>query len=198
MIVIGLTGSIGTGKSTVTQQFALCGAATLDSDKVVHGLLGSGGEAVAAVAQLFPSSQDHDKIDRKIVGALVFGNPGKLAKLEAIVHPLVRKAQEHFIKQAWIAGRKIAVLDIPLLFETEGEKRCDVTVVTTAPAFIQRQRVFKRVGMTEEKFTSILAAQMPDREKRKRGDFIVHTGLGRAESLLQVKQIVALLNRRCD
>jgi len=196
MIIIGLTGSIGTGKSTVTKQFAQCGAATLDSDQVVHALLGPGGEAVKAVAKLFPDTYQNGEINRKLLGAEVFGNPEKRKQLEAIVHPLVRKAQEEFIQKARISGSRFVVLDIPLLFETGAEKRCDVTVVTTASLSVQRSRVLAREGMTQEKFNHILAAQMPDAEKRRLGDFVVPTGRGKAESLRRVKQILSQLSSR--
>jgi dephospho-CoA kinase len=193
MIVIGLTGSIGTGKSTVTKQFAKCGAATLDSDHVVHALLGPGGEAVAPVTALFPGAHETGRINRRKLGREVFGNDSMLRRLEAILHPLVRQAQDRFIGKALLEGRRFVVLDIPLLFETQGEKRCDVTVVTDAPLFIQQARVLRRPGMTREKFERILARQMPAHEKRRRADFIVTTGLGKYASLVQVKQILCRL-----
>jgi dephospho-CoA kinase len=193
VIIIGLTGSIGTGKSTVTKQFSGCGAATLDSDLVVHQLLARGGEAVAPVAKRFPATLESDHINRKKLGAEVFGQPEKLKHLEAIVHPLVRQVQDSFIRGARKQGASFVVLDIPLLFETQGEKRCDVTVVTVAPLFIQRARVLKRPNMTEEKFRHILAAQMPTEQKLKRSDFVVTTGLGKAASLKQVRRIMAHL-----
>jgi dephospho-CoA kinase len=194
MIVIGLTGSIGTGKSTVTAQFSQCGAATLNSDETVHALLAAGGEAVKPVAKLFPETLEHAGINRRILGAEVFDSPAKLRKLEAILHPLVRKAQDKFIREAAAAGKQVVVLDIPLLFETGGEKRCDAVVVTTAPLAVQRQRVLKRSGMSEERFKKILSLQMPDVQKRSRADFIVNTGLGLGASLRQVKRILASLS----
>jgi dephospho-CoA kinase len=190
MIVIGLTGSIGTGKSTVTKQFAECGAATLDSDKVVHNLLAHGGAAVEKVAELFPVAHENGSINRRRLGTEVFGNKTKLTMLEAIIHPLVRQVQDNFIRMARLRGKKIVVLDIPLLFETKGEERCHFTVVTHAPAFIQKQRVLKRPNMTEEKLAHILAAQMSTHEKRRRSDFTVNTGLGKHESLRQVQRIL--------
>jgi dephospho-CoA kinase len=194
MIVIGLTGSIGTGKTTVTGQFAALGAATLDSDAVVHALLG--GEAVKDVAALFPETLEKNRINRRLLGAEVFGNPAKLKALEAILHPRVRAEQDRFIRKARLKGEHFVVLDIPLLFETQGEKRCDVTVVTTAPRFIQQQRVYARPNMTPEKFKRILAAQMPDCEKRQRADFVVHTGQGKAASFKEVRRILAKLSSR--
>jgi dephospho-CoA kinase len=190
MIIIGLTGSIGMGKSTLAKQFANCGAAVCDSDAVVHRLLGNGGKAVEKVGKLFAGAQKGNAIDRAAVAKEVFANPAKLKQLEAILHPLVRDEQERFIRKARIRKKKIAVLDIPLLFETKGEERCDVTLVASAPAFLQRRRVFMRPQMTEEKFARILAQQMKDSEKRKRADFVVRTGLGKYASLTQVKHIL--------
>lgn len=198
MIVIGLTGSIGAGKTTVTRQLRQCGAATLDSDRVVHQLLGIGGAAVKPVGELFPAALDKDHIDRKKLGAEAFHDAEKMKSLEAILHPLVRKAQDAFIRRARMRGKRFVVLDIPLLFETQGEKRCDATIVTTAPLFIQRRRVFSRPNMTEEKFARILAAQMPQHEKIKRADFVVHTGLGKAQSLAQARRILFCLTRETD
>lgn len=193
MIVIGLTGSIGTGKSTATKQFARFGALTLNSDTVVHELLAPGGEAVAEVAALFPATLEWGRINHQLLGAEVFGNAEKRKALEAIIHPLVRKRQDGFLCKARLKGARLAVLDIPLLFETGGEKRCDATVVTLAPAFIQKRRVFARPNMNERKFRHILAAQMPDAQKKKRADFIVRTGLGKAHSLKEVKKILLRL-----
>jgi dephospho-CoA kinase len=194
MIVIGLTGSIGTGKSTIARQFARLGAATLDSDKVVHALLAKGGEAVEEVARLFPAARVNGAIDRKLLGREVFGKPVKLKLLESVIHPLVRKAQDEFIRKSRRAVRRFVVLDIPLLFETEGEKRCDYVVVTDASPFLQRQRVLARPGMTEEKFTAVVAAQMPAFQKRRRADFVICTGLGRYVSQKEVKRILCRLN----
>jgi dephospho-CoA kinase len=186
-LVIGLTGSIGMGKSTVSRMFARCGVPVLDSDIVVHTLLAPKGKAVAAVGKLFPATLDKNYIDRKKLGAEVFGNPGKLKQLEAILHPLVREAQQQFIQAMKRMGKKSVLLDIPLLFETKAELSCNKVVVVTAPPFIQKQRVLPRKNMTEEKFHRILTLQMPDREKRKRADVIINTGYGKAASLRQVK-----------
>jgi dephospho-CoA kinase len=193
MIVIGLTGSIGTGKSTVTQQFAQLGGATLDSDQVVHELLAPGGEAVAEVAMLFPAALAGNAIDRRRLGAEVFGQPEKLRRLEAVIHPLVRQAQDTFIRKAKEQGKEFVVLDIPLLFETGGEKRCDAVVVTTATPEIQRERVLARPNMTEEKLALILEAQMPDMEKRARADFVIDTSLGKEASLRAAEGILLQL-----
>jgi len=196
MIIIGLTGSIGTGKTTVTSQFAACGAATLNSDEVVHALLGKGGAAVAPVAKLFPEALDGDHIDRRKLGAEVFGNEAKRKALEAIIHPLVHEAQDVFIRKAEAEGKTVVVLDIPLLFETGGEKRCDAVVVTTATPEIQRERVLARPNMTAEKFERILHAQMPDAEKRRRADFVIDTSFGEKASLEEVKRIYLKLTQK--
>lgn len=193
MIVIGLTGSIGMGKSTVARQCALLGAKTLNSDEVVHRLMAPRGQAFASIAKCFPQAVVDGKIDRKILGGIVFKDAAKLTMLESILHPLVRREEEHFANAMRSKGAKIVVFDIPLLFETGGDSRMDATLVATAPAFIQRQRVMARPHMTAEKFASILTKQMPDREKRKRADFIVQTGLGFAASMRQIKCMMEML-----
>jgi len=196
MIVIGLTGSIGMGKSTVAKQFRACGAAVCDSDAIVHRLLAPKGAAAAEISRLFPGTVKSGVIDRKLLGKEVFGNNAKLRKLEAALHPLVHEAQDRFIRRARAYSKKVVVLDIPLLFETGGEERCDATVVATAPAALQRQRVFRRTHMTEEKFAQILSRQMKDSEKRRRADFIVHTGQGKSASLKEVRRIIAYLLKK--
>lgn len=193
MIVIGLTGSIGMGKSTVARQCAILGAKTLSSDEVVHRLMQPGGKAFSLVAQAFPDAVAQGKIDRKKLGANVFSDEKKLKILEAILHPLVIMEEEKFGRAQKKLGAKILVLDIPLLFETGGERRMDITLVATAPAFIQAQRVLARPNMTREKLAHIRAKQMPDREKRKRADFVIHTGLGKAASMRQIKVLWGML-----
>lgn len=193
--IIGLTGSIGMGKTTVARMFIRQGVAACDSDAIVHKLMEKGGKAVEAISKLFPAALKDGGIDRQSLGREVFGNSEKLAKLEAILHPLVVEGQREFIKRARLKGIRLVVLDIPLLFETGAEKRCHNVVVVTAPAFIQRQRVLARPRMTEEKFANILARQMPDREKRRRADRVIDTGLGKARSAAQVKKYVCSLNR---
>jgi len=187
MIVIGLTGSIGMGKSTIARQCALLGAKTLNSDDVVHSLMQPGGRAFSAVAAAFPAAAVGGKIDRKKLGEIVFADEKKLKTLEAILHPLVRNEEEKFAMGMKRKGARVVVFDIPLLFETGGNRRMHATLVATAPAFIQAQRVLSRPTMTREKFAAIVKKQMPDREKRKRADFIVHTGLGFAASMRQIK-----------
>jgi dephospho-CoA kinase len=199
MIIIGLTGSIGMGKSTVASQFALLGAKICSADACVHKLMSNGGAAVAAVQKNFPTAvstspsgrwQGEGFIDRKILGKIVFADKQKLLLLENILHPLVQKMEDNFCVRAKKLGAKIAVLDIPLLFETDGHERVDYTVVVSAPAFIQKQRVMTRKNMTEEKFERIIASQMQDLEKRNRADFVIPTGLGKAYSFKQVKQLI--------
>jgi len=196
MIIIGLTGSIGQGKSTIAKQFGRYGAAVCDSDKVVHQLLGPKGEAVEKIAALFPAAKKNNAIDRALLGREVFVDDEKLKLLESVLHPLVHRAQDRFIRRARIRKKQIVILDIPLLFETGGEIRCDYTVVVTAPPFLQRHRVFKRPQMSEEKFARILARQMPDREKCKRADFIIRTGLGKYTSLQAVRNILFALQKK--
>jgi dephospho-CoA kinase len=190
MIVLGLTGSIGMGKSTAARMLKRMGAPVCDSDAVVHTLLGKGGAAVPAIDAAFPGVVRDGAVDRRALGAAVFGNPQALKRLEGILHPAVQTAQCSFLRQAARGGAKVAVLDIPLLFETGGERRVDRTVVVTAPFMIQRSRVLARPGMTPEKFTAILARQMPDAEKRRRADYVVNTGDGRLRTRRALHRIM--------
>lgn len=190
MIIIGLTGSIGMGKSLTAAMLRRLGGAVHSADAVVHRVLAAGGDAVPAVAAQFPQAHVQHAIDRKILGSLVFGQPEKLRRLEAILHPIVRQAEQEKIAQARAAGKKFIVLDIPLLFETGAEQRCDATISVTAPASVQRRRVLARPDMTPGKFAQILAAQMPDAEKRHRATYVVHTGYGRCAAWLQLKWIL--------
>lgn len=194
MIVIGLTGSIGMGKSTVAQMFAEEGAPSYNSDAAVHELYAKGGAAVDAVEAAFPGVARDGAIDRNLLGARVLNNTPELRKLEAIVHPLVGKAQAAFLRTHRDGGMKVVVLDIPLLFEGGGEKRVDKTVVVSAPADVQRARVLGRGGMTEEKFEQILARQMPDAEKRQRADFVIDTGVSLEETRAQVRRVLDALS----
>lgn len=192
MIIIGLTGSIGMGKTTVAAQFAALGCATHNSDAAVHQALSPNGEAFEEVALTFPSAWDKKKhiIKRGVLADLIFNNSDKRKELEAILHPIVQYNQSVFLRHQKKMGRDIALLDIPLLFETGAEDRVDYTVVVTAPYFIQRQRVLKRPSMSAERFSKILQTQMPDREKRERADFVIQTGLGKAHSFRQAKKIL--------
>ena len=182
MIVIGLTGSIGMGKSTVSKQFALLGAKVASADDFVHYLLKNDLKIIAEIAKEFPNAIIDGVIERKILGKIVFADAEKRKILEQILHPKVVALEEKFVKKQRNLGAKLVVLDIPLLFETGAENRVDYTVVVTAPKFIQRRRVLARIGVTPEKFEQILKTQMPDNEKRKRADFIIQTGLGKAYS----------------
>lgn len=193
MRILGLTGSIGMGKSTAAAMLRALGLPVHDADAAVHRLLGPGGKAVAAVAAAFPGVERDRAIDRKALGAKVFGQPAALKKLEAILHPLVRREEQLFLRRCRQQRRKVAVLDIPLLFETGAEKRCDGVVVVTAPQFLQSQRVLKRQGMTPERLGQILSQQMPDSEKRRRADWVVDTGLGRRPTLAALARVVRRL-----
>jgi dephospho-CoA kinase len=190
MVILGLTGSIGMGKSAAARAFRRLGVPIHDADKAVHALLAEGGKAVAAVAEAFPGVVRDGAVDRQALARRVFDDAAALARLEALLHPLVRRSEQQFLRAAKAHGRRLVVLDIPLLFETGGEDRCDAVVVVSAPAFVQAQRVLKRPGMTRDRLESILARQMPDAEKRRRADFVVPTGLGLDFSLRAVREIV--------
>ncbi len=193
MIVIGLTGSIGMGKSTVTKMFAEEGAPGFDSDAAVHALYAAGGAAVGPVEAAFPGVTKDGAIDRAALSARVVGNPEQIKALELIVHPLVRRAQMQFLQDQRDAGAPFVVLDIPLLFEGSGAKFVDKIVVVSAPAEVQRARVLARPGMTVEKFEAILALQMPDAEKRARADFVIDTSGSFDETRAQVRAVLDAL-----
>jgi dephospho-CoA kinase len=193
MIVIGLTGSIGMGKSTVAKMFAEEGAPSFDSDAAVHALYARGGAAVAPVAAAFPGVERDGAIDRAALSPLVVDNPEAMKRLEAIVHPLVRQAQADFLQRNRDAGVKAVVLDIPLLFETGVAGAFDKIVVVSAPPEVQRTRVLARPGMTPEKFESLLARQVPDAEKRARADFVIDTGGDFDATRAQVRAVLDAL-----
>lgn len=193
MITIGLTGSIAMGKSTVASQCALLGAKITNADTLVHELMQPGGAAYPEVSKAFPSAVKTGVIDRKLLGGIVFKDTQKLTVLESILHPLVMEAEEQFVQKQRRLGVRVVVLDIPLLFEVGGDARFDMTLVASSPYLIQHQRVMKRSGMTEEKFASILAKQMPDSEKRARADMVINTGLGKAYSMRQLASLFKLL-----
>ncbi len=193
MLVLGLTGSIGMGKTETAKMFRSLGIPVFDADAAVHQLYAEGGAAVAAVEEAFPGVTVDGTIDRDRLGQAVLGNADAIARLEKIVHPLVRQAQIDFRLRAEAEGADIAVLDIPLLYETGGEARVDKVVVVSAPADVQRKRVLERPGMTEEKFNAILAKQLPDPEKRARADFVIETDRGLDDALQQVKALVETL-----
>ncbi len=196
MIVIGLTGSIGMGKSTAAEMLRTLGVPVHCSDDAVHALFAdTKGQAYTAICAAFPYFEypqiyKNREIDRKALGKVVFGNDEARKKLENILHPLVRQSQDHFIRTQQKAGRSIVALDIPLLFETGAEQHVDVTAVVSAPYEIQRARVLARDGMDEEKFHAIVERQMSDGEKCARADYVIQTGLGRAETMQQIKTML--------
>ena len=191
MIVLGLTGSIGMGKSTAVAVLRRLGVAVYDADAEIHKMMGRGGAAVAAVEAAFPGVRGEDgAIDRRRLGQRVFGNPAELRRLEHILHPRVRAVERRWVAQQRARGARLAVLDIPLLFETDRIDRVDGVIVVSAPLRLQRERVMRRPGMTAERFAAILATQYPDREKRRRADFVVSTALSRAAAARQIAAIV--------
>ena len=192
MIVLGLTGSIGMGKSTTAKMFAEAGVPVHDSDEAVHRLYS--GAAAPLVEAAFPGTVVDGVVDRAKLGARVLGDAAALKRLEAIIHPLVRADADAFLAMHRNAGESIAVLDIPLLFETGGRGRVDKVVVVTAPTEIQRQRVLARPGMTAEKLAAILAKQVPDAEKRRLADFVIDTGQGLEAARAAVATIIAELS----
>jgi dephospho-CoA kinase len=183
------------GKSTAAAMLRRQGAWVHDADATVHELLGHGGAAVAAISRAFPGMVKKGAVDRAALGKRVFGDKPALRRLEAIVHPLVRERTDRFIAAAARARRPLVILDIPLLFETGG-RRCDATIVVTAPPFLQAQRVLRRPGMSPEKLSAILARQMPDREKRHRADAVVTSGLGKAPTFRQLARALRRLRRQ--
>ena len=188
MFILGLTGSLGMGKSTAARFFAEAGVPVHDADAVVHRLYE--GEAAAAIEAAFPGTTAGGKVDRNKLAARVLGDAAALQRLEAIVHPLVQEAERRLLAEAAATGEKIAVLDIPLLFETGGDRRVDAVVVVSAPPDVQRTRVLERPGMTIEKLESILSKQMPDAEKRRRADFVVDSSQGFESARAQVRAIL--------
>ncbi len=199
MMLVGLTGSIGMGKSTTAQMFADEGVPVYDADAAVHALYAKGGAAVAALQAAFGEDVVVDgAIDRNRLGARVLNDPAAMKQLEAIVHPLVGASRTGFFEAARAAAAPIVILDIPLLFETGGEKAVQAVVVVSAPAELQRQRVLARPGMTPEKFEAIFARQLPDAEKRSRADFVIDTGQGLESARDQVRKVLATLRRRLD
>ncbi len=192
--VLGLTGSIGMGKSATAAIFRRLGVPVHDADAAVHALYR--GAAVGPIGEAFPGAVRDGMVDRAALGALVLNDPPRLRVLEAIVHPLVRCEEEGFLARARAAGSPLAVLDIPLLFETGGEARCDAVLVVSAPESVQRERVLARPGMTEERLAAIRAKQMPDPQKRGQAHFVVDTGRGLASAEAQLRSIVAALAGR--
>ena len=195
MILVGLTGSIGMGKSTTAKMFASEGVPVYDADAAVHALYAPGGAAVAPIEAAFPGVTGPKGVDRARLSHQVVGKPAELKRLEAIVHPLVAESRGAFFQDAVRKGADIVVLDIPLLFETGGERAMDAVVVVTAPAHVQRKRVLARESMDEAKLDAILARQMEDAEKRVRAHFVVDTSEGLDHAREQVRHILATLRR---
>lgn len=195
-LLIGLTGSIGMGKSETARMFGALGIPVYDADAAVHNLYEPCGEAVEPIAKAFPGAVKDGRVDRSALMAALQKDPNGFARLEAIVHPLAAKKQRAFVAEVVTSGAKMAVLDIPLLFETGGDTKVDVVVVVSAPPEIQRQRALARPGMTEEKLASILARQMPDDEKQLLADYVVETGQGLEHAKAQVLSIVQALQQK--
>ncbi|MBD8877595.1 dephospho-CoA kinase [Roseibium polysiphoniae] len=191
MIRIGLTGSIGMGKSTTARLFAAAGVPGHDADAAVHALYA--GRAAPLIEAAFPGTVVQGKVDRSLLSPQVLGKPEAMKRLEAIVHPLVREEEQRFLEKGRSEGRRAVLLDIPLLFETGGDRRVDVSVVVTADASVQRERVLARPDMTVERFEAILAKQMLDAEKRRRAHFLIETGQGMEAARRSVKAILRAL-----
>ncbi len=193
MMVVGLTGGIGMGKSNAAKVFRRAGMPVFDADLAVHRLQGRGGRAVRAIGQAFPGTVTDGGVDRPALRDAVLGDAAALRRLEAIVHPLVRQEERAFLARARREGRRVAVLDIPLLFETGGQRRADVVLVVSAPSDVQRHRVGKRRKMSPAQVEAVIARQMPDREKRRRADVVVRTGLSRHHTQRQIRRFLRSL-----
>lgn len=193
MKILGLTGSVGMGKSTAAAMLKRMGVPVYDADAAVHRMMRRGGSAVAPVAAAFPGVERDGAIDRSALGQRVFGDDKAMKRLEAIIHPRVREDERAFLAAMRRRKTELVVMDVPLLFESGREKRYDATVVVTAPAFLQRARVLARPGMTPARFAAIKARQMPDSEKRRRADFIVPSGLGRAVTWRRLRAVLRAL-----
>ena len=196
MMIVGLTGSIGMGKSTAAKMLRQMGVPVYDADANVHAIQAKGGVALPAIEAAFPGVVKDGVLDRQALGARVFGNKEALRKLEAIVHPLVGQRQRAFLKRAARRGEKLVVLDIPLLFEGAGERRVDATLVVSAPAFLQRHRVMARPGMSAERLDGILRQQVPDTQKRRKATIVIPTGMGLAPTRLALAKAIAKLKQR--
>ncbi len=197
MLILGLTGSIGMGKSTTAKLFAEAGVPVYDADAIVHKIYE--GEAAPAIEAAFPGTTVDGKVDRNRLSAKVVHDPAAIKQLEQIVHPMLRASRQNFLEDAEQSGVPVAVVDVPLLFETGGEKHVDAVVVVTTSPELQRERILARDNMTGEKFDAILARQLPDAEKRKRADFVVDTSNGLDAVRAQIRDIlreVAKMPRR--
>jgi len=192
MKILGLTGSVGMGKSTAAAMLRRMGVPVYDADAAVHRMMAKGGSAVAQVAAVFPGVQKNAAIDRRALGRLVFGNDAAMKRLEGIIHPLVRRDEDRFLRRMQRRRARLVVMDVPLLFESGRQRRYDATMVVTAPPFLQRARVLARPGMTAATLAAIKARQLSDAEKRRRADFLIPSGLGRA---LTWRRLRAVLRR---
>ena len=192
---VGLTGSIGMGKSETAKLFARLGLPVFDADATVHALYGPRGAGTAAIAKRFPDAVTADGVDRAHLAKIVAADASALRELEALVHPLVREAEDRFIDAARLRNEELVILDIPLLFETGRDTTMDAIVVVSAPEAVQRERVLKRTGMTLEKLEAILARQVPDAKKRAQADFVIETDKGLDHALAQVKRVAGELRR---
>jgi dephospho-CoA kinase len=196
MIVLGLTGSIGMGKSTAAAVLRRLGVPLYDADAEIHKMLGRGGAAVAAAEAAFPGVRSETgAIDRGLLGQRVFGKPEELRRLEKILHPMVRAVERRWVARQRARREMLVVLDIPLLFETDRIDRVDGVIVVSAPARLQRERVLRRKGMTVGRLAAILNSQLPDRDKRRRADFVINTALSRAVGARQIAGIVRRVRR---
>ncbi|HFA60138.1 MAG TPA: dephospho-CoA kinase, partial [Rhodospirillales bacterium] len=196
MRILGLTGSIAMGKSFAASVFDAFGVPVFDADAAVHRLLGPGGAAVAPVGDLFPEAIDRQGgVDRAVLGRRVFADRAALRRLEAILHPLVRDCERRFLERCARAGARLAVLDIPLLLETGGDRRTDRVAVVTCHPMLQAQRALRRPGMTAERLAAIRAAQMSEAEKRRRADYVIPTGQGKGTTLAIIRRILLDMRR---
>lgn len=195
MVIVGLTGSIGMGKSETAKMFRRLGIAVYDADAAVHGIYAPGGSAVAPIEEAFPGVTGPNGVDRDALAKRVLNDPAALKKLESIVHPLVGLEQQKFLAQAAAEKAEIIVIDVPLLYETGGQKRVDCVVLVSAPYELQRERVLARPGMSEEKFQSILAKQVPDAQKREQADYIIDSSKGLEAAMAQVEALIPLLHK---
>ncbi|HUB95171.1 MAG TPA: dephospho-CoA kinase [Stellaceae bacterium] len=191
MRIIGLTGSVGMGKSTAAAMLRAMGVPVFDADAVVHRALGRSGEAVGAVEAVFPGVSESGGINRRALGARVLGDRAALRRLEKILHPIVGREERRFIARARAARRRHVVLDVPLLFETGGYRRCDLVIVVWAPPFLQRARVLARPGMTAARLAFLRTQQTSDQEKRRRADILIPSGLGRAVTWRRLHRAIA-------
>ncbi|WP_420407723.1 dephospho-CoA kinase [Hoeflea sp.] len=193
MITIGLTGSIGMGKSTTADMFKAAGVPVISADEIVHDLYN--GSAAPLIEEAFPGTTSNGVVDRVLLSGKLLDDPGGFKRLEAIVHPLVREREHAFVEDARFAGHPLVLIDIPLLYETGAEDRVDTVVVVSCGPDLQRERVLSRPGMTEEKFEAILARQVPDSQKRRRADFVIDTSNGLEPARQQVEEIIGKLEK---